>query len=73
MWSPIDLLDQSQAKCNRQFPVNFEKYDIFDVFENLDFFNLNSSDNICMLMAWLVSSTSPTGGNQVDGLSPASS
>ena len=33
----------------------------------------NSSDEIPMLLARPVSSTSPPGGNQVDGLPPASS
>ena len=43
------------------------------IFENFDFFIRNSTDDVCMLLAWLVSSTSPSGGNQVDGLPPASS
>ena len=38
-----------------------------------DFSIRNSSDDICMSLAWQVSSTSPSGGNQVDGLQPASS
>ena len=48
--------------------VEFEKYDIFEIFQKFKFFIKNSSDNICILLAWLVSSTSPSGGNQVDGL-----
>ena len=42
-------------------------------FENFEIFMGNLSDNICMHLAWLVSSTSLSGGNQVDGLPPASS
>ena len=42
-------------------------------FENFNFSIRNSSDDICMPLAWQVSSTSPSGGNQVDGLPPASS
>ena len=42
-------------------------------FENFEFFMRNSFDHIPMLLARPVSSTSPPGGNQVDGLPPASS
>jgi hypothetical protein len=43
------------------------------IFENFNFFIIKSPDDVCMLLAWLVSSASPSGGNQVDGLPPASS
>ena len=43
------------------------------IFENFYFSITKSSDDVRMLLAWLVSSTSPSGGKQVDGLPPASS
>ena len=39
----------------------------------LRFFIRKPSDDTCMPLAWHVSSTSSSGGNQVDGLPPASS
>ena len=69
----IDLLDQSQVKCNRSFPVKFENMTFLRFFENFKFFIENLFDDIPMPLAWPVSSTSLPGGNQIDGLPPVSS
>ena len=42
-------------------------------FQNFEFFSRNSSCDIARVLARPVSSTSLPGGNQVDGLPPASS
>ena len=44
-----------------------------EIFDFFYFLKRRSSEDVRMLLAWLVSSTSPSGGNQVDGLPPASS
>ena len=56
-----------------RFLVKFGKCDIFMIFWKFHFLMRKSSGDIPMLLAWLVSSTSPSGGNLVDGLPPASS
>ena len=55
------------------FRWNLGNMTFLKIFENFDFLIIKSPDDVCMLLAWLVSSTSPSGGNQVDGLPPASS
>ena len=44
-----------------------------EIFENFTFFKRKSFEGRLMNLAQPVSSTSPSGGNQVDGLPPASS
>ena len=34
----IDLLDQSHVKCNRSFPLKFQKYEIFEIFRKFQIF-----------------------------------
>ena len=51
----------------------FEKLTFLRFFENFNFSIENLFNDIPMPLAWPVSSTSLSGGNQVDGLPPASS
>ena len=55
------------------FLPNLRNMSFLKFFENFHFSIRKSSEGIHMPLAWLVSSTSPSGGNQVDGLPPASS
>ena len=56
-----------------KFVLNLRKMRFLFFFEIFDFFIIKASENIRMLLVWHVSSTSPSGGNQVDGLPPVPS
>ena len=78
------MLGESNVQCNRQFPphsTSFKKFSdfynfLFSIFQVvIRFFDHWHVCCLCegVVFGGAVGSTSPSGGNQVDGLPPASS
>ena len=66
------MLERSDQGSGREIWANFRIFKIFKIFENLHFYKKISKDPLKIWGGW-VGSTSPPGGNLVDGLPPASS